>query len=71
MSKDGQVPAWLARRSYFRRVGRWLKPGKARGPGPAYGTAAAALASNVVPFPIRFDRPERPDFADQRNIGIA
>jgi hypothetical protein len=71
MSKDGQVPAWLARRTYFRRVGRWLKPGKARRTGPTSETAVALLASNVVPFPVRFDRPEQPNFADQRSIGIA
>ncbi|WP_267423377.1 hypothetical protein [Methylobacterium sp. GC_Met_2] len=71
MSKDGQVPAWLARRTYFRRVGRWLKPGKARGTGSTYDAAVAPLASNVVPFPVRFERPERLNFAEQRSIGIA
>lgn len=71
MSKDGHVPAWLARRTYFKRIGRWVKPGKARGNGPAPETAAAALASNVVLFPVRVDRSDRPDFADQLSLGIA
>ena len=71
MAKEGHVPAWLTRRTYFKRVGRWLKPGRARGIASAPEAAAAPVASNVVPFPVRIDRAERPDFADRRSIGIA
>ncbi|MCJ2090267.1 hypothetical protein MKK88_30410 [Methylobacterium sp. E-005] len=70
MSKDRHVPAWLARRTYFKRLGRWVKPGKTHGNGPG-PESAAALASNVVAFPVRADRLGRPDFADRRSIGIA
>lgn len=69
MSKDRHVPAWLARRTYFRRVGRWMKPGRACGTGPT--PEAAALGANVGPFPIRVDRSEQPDFSDRRSIGMA
>jgi len=68
MSKDRQIPAWLARRAYFKRVGRWTKPGKA---GTAVAAEAAPPVSNVVPFPVRMDRPGRPHFADRRSIGRA
>jgi hypothetical protein len=49
MMKSKDTPAWLARRRYFRRFGRWVKP-KVR-------TAEAtmpAMATNVVPFPLAF-----------------
>ncbi|MEL6064068.1 hypothetical protein [Methylobacterium sp. DCY52] len=71
MAKEGHVPAWLARRTYFKRVGRWLKPGRTRGPESGPEAAAAPFALNVVPFPVRIDRPERPDFTDRRSIGMA
>ncbi|MCJ2068842.1 hypothetical protein MKK75_08515 [Methylobacterium sp. J-030] len=71
MAKDGHVPAWLARRTYFKRIGRWVKPGKARGTGPAPEAEAAPLVSNVVPFPVRMERSDRLDFAGRLNIGIA
>lgn len=70
MSKDRQIPAWLARRAYFKRIGRWTKPGRASGATPVMAEAPQ-LASNVVPFPIRMDRPDRPEFADRRSIGRA
>ncbi|WP_246731229.1 hypothetical protein [Methylobacterium sp. 2A] len=61
----------MARRTYFKRVGRWLKPGRTRGPESGPEAAAAPFALNVVPFPVRIDRPERPDFTDRRSIGMA
>lgn len=70
MAKEGHVPTWLARRTYYKRIGRWLKPGKARRTGPA-PEATAPLASNVVPFPIWVDRLERPALSGRRSIGMA
>lgn len=70
MSKDRQIPAWLARRAYFKRIGRWTKPDKAGTAAPVTADAAP-LASNVVPFPTRVDRPDRPHFANRRSIGRA
>jgi hypothetical protein len=70
MAKEGHVPTWLARRTYFKRIGRWMKSGKARRTGTA-PEAAAPLASNVVLFPVRVDRPERPAISGRRSIGMA
>ncbi|SDN96725.1 hypothetical protein SAMN05216360_11343 [Methylobacterium phyllostachyos] len=70
MSKDRQIPAWLARRAYFKRIGRWTRSGKAGTAAPVT-TEATQPASNVVPFPIRVDRSDRPAFADRRSIGRA
>ena len=68
MAKDRRIPAWLVRRTYFKRIERWSKPGKARMALPASETEAPPPPSNVVPFPIR---PDRPDLPDRRSVGIA
>jgi hypothetical protein len=47
--KHKDTPAWLARRRYFRRFGRWVKP-KTR----TADVAVPVMASNVVPFPLAF-----------------
>ncbi|MCX4195929.1 hypothetical protein OMR07_10290 [Methylobacterium organophilum] len=71
MQKSRRVPAWLARRTYFKRIERWAKPGKTRKAAQPPETAAAAMPSNVVPFPIRMNRPDRPAFQDLRGVGTA
>jgi hypothetical protein len=79
MQKDRRVPAWLARRTYYKRIERWAKPGKARqSPPPAgseTGTGPQAepprMPSNVVPFPQRAGRPERRAFQALRGVGTA
>ena len=71
MAKGRRIPNWLARRTYFKRIERWTKPGKNRKPAPAPETGAMTLPSNVVPFPMRLNRPDRPDFNDLRGVGTA
>ncbi|MEE7492804.1 hypothetical protein [Methylobacterium oryzae] len=71
MQKSGRVPAWLARRTYFKRIERWAKPGKARAAAQTPETSAVPTPSNVVPFPIRVNRPERAAFEDLRDVGTA
>jgi hypothetical protein len=44
--KDKQPPAWLARRKYFQRIGRWQKP-KER----VVEDEREDRATNVVQFP--------------------
>lgn len=56
MLRGRRFPAWLVRRSYFRRIGRWAKPrGRAVPPGVASPEPEAAPSgvpsSNVLPFP--------------------
>ena len=70
MAQDRQIPAWLARRAYFKRIGRWTKTGKASSKAPVTAEVPQS-ASNVVPFPTRMDRPDRAAFADRRSIGMA
>ncbi|MCJ2134680.1 hypothetical protein MKK69_11525 [Methylobacterium sp. J-026] len=71
MAKDRRIPAWLARRTYFKRIERWSKPGKPRPALPTHETEVLALPSNVVPFPVRLDRPDRPDLPDRRSVSMA
>ncbi|MGH1590894.1 hypothetical protein ACRBEV_24150 [Methylobacterium phyllosphaerae] len=75
MQKDRRVPAWLARRTYFKRIERWVKPGKvrntARDTAPPPETGFAAIPSNVVPFPVRVQRPNQPALTGLRGIGMA
>jgi hypothetical protein len=49
---DRRLPAWLVRRSYFKRVGRWLKP-------RARPEAAPTAFANVLPFPDPAKAPRR------------
>lgn len=70
MAKGRGIPKWLARRSYFKRIERWSKPDKYRKSATAPEAAATSLPSNVVPFPIRLSRPDRPDFNDLRGVGL-
>lgn len=69
MLKSRRIPTWLARRSYFKRIERWTKIGKPRK--AASEACPAPMPSNVVPFPIRPNRPERPTFEDLRGVGTA
>ncbi|WP_244538862.1 MULTISPECIES: hypothetical protein [unclassified Methylobacterium] len=69
MQKGRPIPAWLARRTYFKRIGRWTKPGKVAP--PPSGPVAAPMPSNVVPFPVRMNRPDRPVLEDLRVVGTA
>jgi hypothetical protein len=69
MLKSRRIPTWLARRSYFKRIERWAKIGKARKTAPE--ATPAPMPSNVVLFPIRLNRPERPTFEDLRGVGTA
>ncbi|WP_457106148.1 hypothetical protein [Methylobacterium sp. P5_C11] len=75
MQKGRRIPAWLARRTYFKRIERWGKHGKvrdtARDTAPPPETGFAGTPSNVVPFPIRVQRPDRPSLAGLRGIGLA
>lgn len=71
MQKDRQIPAWLARRTYFKRIERWAKPGKARKTMPAPETGPIPALSNVVPFPARSSRPDRPAFDGLRGVVTA
>ena len=70
MATGRGIPKWLARRSYFKRIERWAKPEKNRRSATAPEAATVSLPSNVVPFPVRLNRPERPDFNDLRGVGI-
>ena len=71
MRRDNRVPSWLARRTYFKRIERWTKLDKNRKPAAASAVEAIPLPSNVVPFPMRLSRTERPDFSDLRGVGTA
>ncbi|MGU3666675.1 hypothetical protein ACLBX9_20995 [Methylobacterium sp. A49B] len=71
MTKGRRIPKWLARRTYFKRIERWSKPDKNRRAPATSETASVPLPSNVVPFPMRMNRPERQDFNDLRDVGIA
>ena len=71
MQKGRQIPAWLARRTYFKRIERWAKPGKARKIMPAPEIGPLPAPSNVVPFPVRASRPDRPAFDGLRGVGSA
>ncbi|MDP4004090.1 hypothetical protein [Methylobacterium sp. NEAU K] len=62
----------MTRRTYFKRIERWMKPGKARKPEPPrLEPGLAAVASNVVPFPIRAGHAGRPAFTALRGVGMA
>ncbi|MBP1178802.1 hypothetical protein [Methylobacterium sp. PvR107] len=69
MLKSRRIPTWLARRSYFKRIERWAKIGKARKMAPE--ATSVPMPSNVVLFPMRMNRPERPAFEDLREVGTA
>jgi hypothetical protein len=69
MQKQTRVPTWLARRSYFKRIERWTKLDKSRRPA-ATEVERVAMPSNVVPFPARENRPNRPVFADLRGVSM-
>ncbi|KAA0124000.1 hypothetical protein CIW48_10210 [Methylobacterium sp. P1-11] len=71
MQKGRRVPAWLARRTYFKRIERWTRPGKGRAAAPPPAAHAAPAPSNIVPFPIRLNRPDRPALEDLRGVGTA
>ncbi|MGH1572961.1 hypothetical protein ACRAWG_22610 [Methylobacterium sp. P31] len=71
MLKGRRVPGWLTRRSYFKRIERWAKPDKTRKVTPQPETGPAWLPSNVVPFPVRANRPDRPAFEGLRGVGTA
>ncbi len=49
MMKSKDTPAWLARRRYFQRFGRWVKP-KTK----TTKVTSPEMASNVVPFPLAY-----------------
>ncbi|MCJ2053494.1 hypothetical protein [Methylobacterium sp. J-070] len=70
MLKDRRIPTWLARRTYFKRIGRWTKLNKNRSPAtpPA---ESAAIPSNVVPFPTRESWPNRPALPGLRGVSMA
>jgi hypothetical protein len=71
MLKGRRIPTWLARRAYFKRIERWAKPGKVRKTATPPEAGPAPAPSNVVPFPIRPSRPDRPAIAGLRGIGLA
>ena len=50
MQKGRQIPAWLARRTYFKRIERWAKPGKARKimPAPEIGPLPAPTRGRCI-----------------------
>ena len=71
MLKSRRFPIWLTRRSYFKRIERWAKPGRAQKAAPEVRDAAPVmLVSNVVPFPIRLGQTGRPAFAGLRGAGL-
>ena len=70
MHKSRRFPIWLTRRSYFKRLERWAKPGKARKSAPQILEAEPdIMPSNVVPFPFRLGQAGRPAFPDLRGVG--
>jgi hypothetical protein len=71
MAKGRHIPKWLARRTYFKRIERWTKTDRSRRAATTSEAAPAPLPSNVVPFPMRLSRPDRSDFSDLRDVGIA
>ena len=50
MQKGRRVPAWLARRTYFKRIERWTRPGKGRAAAPPPAAHAAPAPSNPRGF---------------------
>jgi hypothetical protein len=71
MLKGRRIPGWLTRRSYFKRIERWAKPAKAHKTTPPPEAESVQLPSNVVPFPVRVNRPDRPAFEGLRGVGTA
>lgn len=50
MSRGRRFPAWLARRRYFRRIERWVKPQRRSAPPDVASPEPKAEPSNVLPF---------------------
>lgn len=64
-------PAWLVRRRYFQRIGRWTKPRKR----PPLATAVAPdrsdAPSNVLPFRGPAVKVRRTEFPPRLGVGTA
>lgn len=79
MLRGRRFPAWLVRRSYFRRIERWMKPRRRAAPPDAASPEPEAtlsdvrssdvLSSNVLPFPEQSAGTRGMAFTARRGVG--
>ena len=69
MLRGRRFPAWLVRRSYFRRIARWAKPPRRATPPDLTAIEPEAAPSNVLPFPEPSGEPRGLALTARRGVG--